>query len=173
MAQELPKTGARLIENTGVALLTYYSDVMMSPMASQIAGIPIVYQTVCSGADQRKYQSSESLAFVRGIHRWPMNSPHKGNAENVSIWWRHREILWLNLYGECISLIKWHLYITTKITKWHQLWWAMIIFTFVNYRKIHILSQLKPWYLYVHRQITVGGTQRLLFKFRKMNIKRL
>ena len=29
-------------------------------------------------ADQRKHQSSASLAFVRGIHRWPVNSPHKG-----------------------------------------------------------------------------------------------
>ena len=37
-----------------------------------------VYWTVCSGADQRKHQSSASLAFVRGIHRWPVNSPHKG-----------------------------------------------------------------------------------------------
>ena len=26
----------------------------------------------------KKYQSSVSLAFVRGIHRWPGNSPHKG-----------------------------------------------------------------------------------------------
>ena len=30
-----------------------------------------------SDADQRKYQSSASLAFVRGIHWWPVNSPHK------------------------------------------------------------------------------------------------
>ena len=30
-----------------------------------------------SGADQRKHQSSASLALVRGIHRWPVNSPHK------------------------------------------------------------------------------------------------
>ena len=30
-----------------------------------------------SGADQRKHQSSASLAFVQGIHRWPVNSPHK------------------------------------------------------------------------------------------------
>ena len=37
----------------------------------------IVYSTVYSGADQRKYQISASLAFVRGIHRWPANSPHK------------------------------------------------------------------------------------------------
>ena len=32
----------------------------------------------CSGADQRKHQSSALLAFVMGIHRWPVNSPHKG-----------------------------------------------------------------------------------------------
>ena len=69
MAQELPKTGTVLLENTGAALLTHYSDVMMSPMASQIAGVSIVYSTVCSGADQRIHQSSVSLAFVRGIHR--------------------------------------------------------------------------------------------------------
>ena len=30
-----------------------------------------------SGKDQRKHQSAASLAFVRGIHRWPVNSPHK------------------------------------------------------------------------------------------------
>ena len=50
----------------------------MSVMASQINGVLIVYSTVCSGVDQRKYQSSASLAFVRGIHRWPVTSPHKG-----------------------------------------------------------------------------------------------
>ena len=33
--------------------------------------------TVYLGADQRKYQSSASLAFVRGIHQWLVNSPHK------------------------------------------------------------------------------------------------
>ena len=36
-----------------------------------------VYSTVCSGADQRKQLSSASLAFVMGIHRWPVNSVHK------------------------------------------------------------------------------------------------
>ena len=52
------------------------SDVM-SAMASQITGVSIVYSTVCSDADQRKHQISASLAFVRGIHRSPVNSPHK------------------------------------------------------------------------------------------------
>ena len=55
----------------------YYSDVIMSAMASQITGISFAYSTVCSGADQRKHQSSESLYFLGGIHRRPVNSPHK------------------------------------------------------------------------------------------------
>ena len=53
-------------------------DDMISTMASQIIDVTSVYSTVCSGADQGKYQSSASLAFVRGIHQWPVNSPHKG-----------------------------------------------------------------------------------------------
>ena len=54
-----------------------YNDVIMSTMASQITSVTIVYSIVYSGADQRKHQSSASLAFVREIHRWPVNSPHK------------------------------------------------------------------------------------------------
>ena len=50
----------------------------MSAMASKITSLRIVYPTVYSAADQRKHQSSASLAFVWGIHRWPVNSPHKG-----------------------------------------------------------------------------------------------
>ena len=49
----------------------------MGTMASQITSVSIVYSTVYSGADQRKSQSSASLAFVWGIHRWPLNFPHK------------------------------------------------------------------------------------------------
>ena len=56
----------------------HYCDVIMGSMASQIIRVSIVYLTVCSGTDQRKYKSSASLAFVRGIHRWLVNSPHKG-----------------------------------------------------------------------------------------------
>ena len=56
----------------------HYSDVTISMMASQITSLTIVYSTVHLGADQRKHQSSPAPAFVRGIHRWPVNSPHKG-----------------------------------------------------------------------------------------------
>ena len=47
-------------------------------MPSQIAGVSIVSPTVWSGTDQGKHRRSASLTFVRGIHRWPVNSPHKG-----------------------------------------------------------------------------------------------
>ena len=50
-------------------LVIHYNDVIMGAMGSQITCLTIVYATVYSGADQRKPQSSASLAFVRGIHR--------------------------------------------------------------------------------------------------------
>ena len=73
---------------------SYCSDTIMSEMASQITGVSIVCLTVCTGAYRRKHQSSASLASVRGIHRSPVDSPHKGpvTRKNVSIWWRHYDI---------------------------------------------------------------------------------
>ena len=55
----------------------HYNDVTMDAIASQITSLTIVYSTVYSDADQRNHQSSAPLAFVRGIHRWPVNSPHQ------------------------------------------------------------------------------------------------
>ena len=56
-------------------ILCHYSDAIMRAMASQITGVSIVCSNLCSGAGQRKHQSSASLAFVRGIHRWPVKWP--------------------------------------------------------------------------------------------------
>ena len=50
----------------------------MSAMAPQITSVLIASSIVCSGLDQRKHQSSASLAFVRGFHRWPVDSLQKG-----------------------------------------------------------------------------------------------
>ena len=61
-----------------VEILTHYSDIIISMLASQITSILLVQSTVFSGADQRKHQSSASLAFVRVIHWLPVNSLHKG-----------------------------------------------------------------------------------------------
>ena len=66
----------------------HYNNVIMSVMASKIASLKIVNSTVCSGADRRKHQNSES----------PMTGefpPQRAiNAENVSIWWRHHFCTW-------------------------------------------------------------------------------
>ena len=83
----------------------YYIDVIMGAITSQITSLTIVFSTVYSDADQRKHQSSASLAFERGIHWGPVNSPHKwpvtrkmfpfydvimnvlGSIFSVYIWW--------------------------------------------------------------------------------------
>ena len=80
------KTPYRLVYRGPVSRPTYmyntirkhYDDVIMSAIASRFTSLTTVYLIVYSRADQRKHQSSASLAFVRGIHRRPVNSPHKG-----------------------------------------------------------------------------------------------
>ena len=62
-------------------------DALMSALASQITSHTIVYSAVSSGTDQRKHESSSSLAFVQGIHRWSVNSPHKGPVTRKKLPW--------------------------------------------------------------------------------------
>ena len=63
----------------------------MSTMASQITGVSFIYSSVCTGAEQIKHQISALLAFVRIIHRWPLNAPHKGSVMRKMLpWWRHQ-----------------------------------------------------------------------------------
>ena len=89
----------------------------MSAMASQITSLTILYSiitsltilypTVYSGADQRKHQSAASLAFVRRIHRWPVNSPRKGPVTRKSFhlmtssWFDTFHDLSFSGYGKC------------------------------------------------------------------------
>ena len=55
----------------------HYDDVIMTMLASQITSLTVVYSIVYSGVNQRRHQSSASLAFVREIHRGPVNFPRK------------------------------------------------------------------------------------------------
>ena len=83
MIAPLPRSAAGITRRTAwpsvsirkVSEVPYYIDVIMSVKspASRLLTQPFIH-----GAGQRKHQSSESLAFVSGIHRWPVNSPHKG-----------------------------------------------------------------------------------------------
>ena len=94
----------------------HYHNVMMSVMAYQITSRTIVYSAVYSGTDQSKHQSSASLAFVRGNHRWPVNSPHKGPVTRkifpfddviMNGWrWMHHQHSWhSSIYEEITGVI--------------------------------------------------------------------
>ena len=78
--------------------MLHYSDVIMVKMASQITtSLMIVYYTIYPGADQRKHESSASLAFVRGIHQWPVNSRTKSQLRGkcfhlMSSSWIHNQL---------------------------------------------------------------------------------
>ena len=73
----------------------------MGAVASQITSLTSVYSIVYSEADQRKHQSSASLAFVTGEFPAQMAS----DAENVSIWWRYHEYrdIKVSWYVICVS----------------------------------------------------------------------
>ena len=82
----------------------HYNDVIMSTMTSQITSLAIVYSAVYSGADQRKHQSSASLAFVRGIHRGPANSPHKWPVTRKMF--PFDDVIMCRLFGEAMIFIQ-------------------------------------------------------------------
>ena len=77
-----------LTANTGATdlVLFHTNEVIISAMATQITGVSNICWTVCSSVDQRKCQISASLAFVRGIHWWSVNSPCK-ILNALTCWW--------------------------------------------------------------------------------------
>ena len=82
--------------NSKTTLSSHYSDVIMSAMPSQITGVSIVCSTVCSGTDQRKVQSSASMVSMNGIHRWPVDSPQKGQQTRKMFPFDH-VIMWFKI----------------------------------------------------------------------------
>ena len=83
-------TVRRSVRQSGL-VRSHYNDVIVGAIASLITCLMIVYSTVYSDADQRKHQSSASLACVRGIHQGPVNSPHRWPVTRkiFPFWWRH------------------------------------------------------------------------------------
>ena len=105
----------------------HYIEVIMTMMASQITSL-----TVVSSADQRKQQSSASLAFVRGIHRGPVNSPHKWPVtwkifpfdDVIMLWtWIHTcvNVYFLEVPAALFSSFGLHWYMT-----WFQFEWVRV-----------------------------------------------
>ena len=92
----------------------------MCAMASQITSLTVVYSTVYSGADQIYIKSPASLAFVRGIHRWPVNSPHRWPVMRKMF--QFDDVI-INRSG----------FLNTKYTLYHMLWTRCLV---------HIVSTL-------------------------------
>ena len=96
--------------------ISHYDDVIMTARASQIISLTTIFWIVYSGPDQRKQQSSASLAFVRGIHRWPVNSPHKGPVTRKmmkSSWITYKNVKAVKVLGSRHYLFHmWYRYIT-------------------------------------------------------------
>ena len=100
----------------------HYDDIIMGAMASQITNLTIVYSTIYSDADQRKHQSSASLAFVLGIHRGPVNSPHKWPVTRKMFPFDDVIMAWCTVvptFHACTS--SWNI-ATTRWQTWSRLW---------------------------------------------------
>ena len=142
--------------SAAIALIKYrtqtgpnnYSDVIMSAIASQITSLAIVYW----GLEQRKHQSSASLAFVRGTHRWPVNSPHIGPVTrkmfpfgDAIMWIIYRLIYvlpWIIIFWSRVGWFannfhEWRRHAPNNLTNDHRL---------VIYGKPHIISLLTCFY---------------------------
>ena len=137
-------------------------------MASQITGVSIVCSAVCSGADQRKHQSSASLAFVKGIHRRPVDSPHKGPVT--------RKVF---LFDDVIMMLPvrsgfvWYNYVifyicTEQIPNW---WLSLICWSTVisgsRYRHSDIISQNKKHMDWSHEMMEITSDYILLLYVRR------
>ena len=95
----------------------HYTDVIMTTIASQITSLTVVYSIIYSDADQRKHQSSASLAFVRGIHRWPVNSPHKWPATRKGF--PFDDVI-MNITTESTTITCTYFMGRTRSTEYHQ-----------------------------------------------------
>ena len=102
----------------------HYGDVIMGAIASRITSLTIVYSAVYSDADQRKHQSSASLAFVWGIHREPVNSPHKWSVTRKMF--PFDDVIMIKIHAQSsVFKISWSLLIRDQliiIQLWLE-WW--------------------------------------------------
>ena len=80
----------------------------MSAMDPEIICVSIAHSTVSSVADQRKHQSSASLAFVKGIHRWTVNFTQKCPVARKMF--PFDDVMMRNLIHKCMPNIEFLLY---------------------------------------------------------------
>ena len=114
----------------------------MSTVASQITSLTIAYSIVYLIANQRKHQSFALLAFVRGIHQRPVDSPHKGSVTlkmfpfDDVIMWKLKVVTWRQLFHHRL-----HCRLTLsnppvpRVTMKFSSWQFLVISVFLNKNK--------------------------------------
>ena len=87
------------VGHTGLVIMvtSYWARWRLKSLA-----LPLFTQPFIQGQIKRKHQSSGSQAFVRGIHRWPVNSPHKWPVtrkmfpfDDVIMSWRNTGLIYI------------------------------------------------------------------------------
>ena len=101
-----------------------YNDVTIGAMASQITRLKSIYSSFCSRADQRKHQSSTSLAFVMEIHRWPVNSPHKGPVMRKMFPF---DDVFMCRIIQGVSMVLWQSYDWPSAIEWSWMIWVKLL----------------------------------------------
>ena len=107
----------------------HYGDVIMSTIGSQITSLAIVYSIVYSDADQRIHQSSASLAFVRGIHRGPVNCPHKWPVTRKMFPFDDVIMVSFCLHCDVVLLL---FPLLSVVYLWKSIWYRVIIETVIK-----------------------------------------
>ena len=110
---------------------------IMSAMASQITSLTLVYSSVYPGVDQSKHQSSALLAFVRGIHRRPVNSPHKGPVTRKMFPFDDVIMLWNRMLFGPVCIF-WSVLLLTSPPQMSMLPRSVIIFLYNNLLNMNI-----------------------------------
>ena len=127
----------------------HYDDVIMTMLASQITSLPVVCSIVYSDVNQRKHQSSASLAFVLEIHRGPVNFPHK--------WPVTRKMFPFD------DVIMWRWY-TKKIPQiWSQLFFKVIEFQTTTLTELSNSRWFTNWIIQRSNSIHVKISEEVLF----------
>ena len=97
-------------------------------------------------AHRRKYQSSASLAFVRGIHRWLVNSPHKWPVSQkmfpfddaITLPWRRSHSIWMSVRTQ-LSPIEYTMITASKQCKFYTLFCCLL---YCSLRDMSLLGPL-------------------------------
>ena len=111
----------------------HYNGAIVGEMASQIANFTIVCSTVYSDADERKYQTRRHW-LLRAIHRWPVNSPHKGQVTRKLFPFDDVIMICLIQTSNLLLVDAWETKVTVSIYGYHKslryisYWISMIIY---------------------------------------------